>query len=266
MLAEFDWASLMLREFSNDLERSETAACCQLITPPRAAYRGQLVAGLTHERVNEVGTTERSRDEGEDRAALGAADLSVAADVGEDVLVSERDEDKLAVVRVRGEVLPEALDRFSAAILQSVKGLAKKAEGLVLGGRVLGLDKVASSVDTLQQRTAHEGGGGVPVAALWLLAGRGCGKLTIRNVVLHARLGVDLELARVDRGAQAGVVLAGVLALAVALGVVNVLGREVGTETLLGDLELAGGVTVGWQVSRNRDARDASTYRGSRGP
>lgn len=263
MLAEFDWASLMLREFSNDLERSETAACCQLIKPPWAAYRGQLVASLAHERVNEVGTTERSRDEGVDGAALGAADLSVAPDVGEDILVPERDEDKLAVVRVRCEVLAEVSDETAKTSLQGVKCLAKEAEGLVLGGRVLSLDEVASSVDTLQQRTAHEGGGGVPVAALWLLAGRGCGELTVRNVVLHARLGVDLELTRVDRGAQAGVVLARVLTLAVALGVVNVLGREVGTKTLLGDLELAGGVTVGWQVSRNRDAL---TYRGSRGP
>lgn len=124
--------------------------------------------------------------------------------------------------------------------------LSEETKGLVLGSRVLGLDKVASSVDALQQRAAHEGQGGVPPAALCLSAYLTSSQLTVRDVVLHARLRVDLELAGVDRRAQARVVLARVLALAVALGVVDVLGRKVGAETLLGDLELAGGVAVGW--------------------
>lgn len=78
---------------------------------------------------------------------------------------------------------------------------------------------------------------------------------TIRNVVLHAGLRIDLELSRVDGAAEAGVVLARILAFAIALGVVNVLSRKVAAETLLGDLEFFGGVPVGWEVS-NAQSRE----------
>lgn len=79
----------MLRELSNDLLRSETAACVVSCQEPRAAtHRAEVVASLAHERVDEVGAAEGASDEGEDGAALGGADLRVPSDMGEDVLVA----------------------------------------------------------------------------------------------------------------------------------------------------------------------------------
>jgi len=64
-----------------------------------------------------------------------------------------------------------------------------------------------------------------------------------RDVGLHARLGVDLELAGVDRRPETRVELPRVGPLAVAFRVVDVLDGEVAAEPGLGDL--AGGVVGG---------------------
>ena len=57
-----------------------------------------------------------------------------------------------------------------------------------------------------------------------------------RNVGFHARLGVDLEFARVDRRPEAGVELARVGTFAVAFRVVDVLDGQIAAEPALGDL------------------------------
>ena len=56
---------------------------------------------------------------------------------------------------------------------------------------------------------------------------------------LHAVALVDLELAVLDGRAQPRVVRSRIFALAVALGVVEVLRERVDAETVLGDLKLA---------------------------
>lgn len=77
------------------------------------------------------------------------------------------------------------------------------------------------------------------------------------NVVLHARLRVDLELPRVDRATEAGVVLPGILSIGVTLGVVNVLNREVAADALLGGLELVGNVAVGEEAENEDDVENS---------
>lgn len=52
----------------------------------------EMVRGLAHERVDKVGTTKRAGDERVDIATVRGTDLDVAANVGEDVLVTHRDE------------------------------------------------------------------------------------------------------------------------------------------------------------------------------
>lgn len=116
---------------------------------------------------------------------------------------------------------------------QSVKGLAEETHRLVLVLCPVRRRVAATHVDTAQEGATDKSLGSVPVATL------------VGNVVLHTRLGVNLELARVDGATEARVDFTGVLAIGVALGVVNVLGGEVAAETLFGNFKLASDVAVG---------------------
>lgn len=91
----------------------------------------------------------------------------------------------------------------------------------------------APKMDTPRKAEAQVPGAGGPAALL------------VGDVVLHAGARVDLELAVVDGPAQAGVVLAGVLAVGVAQRVVDVLLGAVDAQALFRDLELFRRVAVG---------------------
>lgn len=88
--------------------------------------------------------------------------------------------------------------------------------------------------------------------------------LTIRNVVLHACLLINFELAGVDRTTKAWVKLPSVLPFGIALRVVNVLGRKIAAKAFFGDLELGGSVSVSCMSVARSTWR--TTYRGSREP
>ena len=88
---------------------------------------------------------------------------------------------------------------------------------------------LSTKVDTLLECTADECLGRVPPAILCEL----CVRLrkymstmcvrTVRNVVFHACLWVDVELLRINWSAQFGMVLASILAISIPLRVVDVL-------------------------------------------
>ena len=91
---------------------------------------------------------------------------------------------------------------------------------------------------------------------------RGPATSLVGDVVFHACVGIDLELARVDGAAQSLVILTGILTIGIAKGIVDVLLRSVDAEALLGDLKFLRGITIGqkgqdpylWLNVRNGDA------------
>lgn len=98
----------------------------------------QVVSRLAHERMDEVGTAERARDERVNVAALWSADLTVLTNVGKDLRVAHRDEGKLAEVRVGSKVL------------QSVEGSSEETESLVLLVLVTTLVAAAANLNALK--------------------------------------------------------------------------------------------------------------------
>jgi hypothetical protein len=131
----------------------------------------------------------------------------------------------------------------SGKVLERVESLAEKTEGLVLSGGIAVLLEAAALLDTAEEGAANERLGCVPVSVLWELSVMlTFVYLTIRNVVLHSRLRINLELAIIDRTSKTRVECLRIIG--VSLRVVNVLGREVAAETLLCDLKFLGGVAV----------------------
>lgn len=65
-------------------------------------------------------------------------------------------------------------------------------------------------------------------------------------------LGINLQLLRVDRPTQTRVILPGVLAVRVPLGIVDVLGREVAAQSLGRDLELLRHISVSEEAADNQ--------------
>lgn len=62
--------------------------------------RGQLVTSFAHDGVNEVSTTEGACNEGSDILAAWGADLHVASDVSEDLVVAEVDQGQLTLENI----------------------------------------------------------------------------------------------------------------------------------------------------------------------
>jgi hypothetical protein len=62
--------------------------------------------------------------------------------------------------------------------------------------------------------------------------------------ILHSCSGINFKLARVNRSPQARVVSPGIFSISVSLGVIDVFGGKVATQSFFGDLELRGSVTM----------------------
>ena len=91
----------------------------------------------------------------------------------------------------------------------------------------------ATIVDAASEAEAKIAGACSPVAAL------------IGDVVLHAGIGIDLELARVHGASEPLVILSGILIVGIAKRVVDVLFGTVDSEALFGDLKFLCRITVG---------------------
>ena len=92
-----------------------------------------MVGGLTHQRMNEIRSTESSCNNRVNSSTVGRMDLDVFTDMRKDVLVSERDEDEFTKVTVCGIILTVVSAENQRDNLQSVKGSTEKLESLVLG-------------------------------------------------------------------------------------------------------------------------------------
>ena len=77
--------------------------------------------------------------------------------------------------------------------------------------------------------------------------------------VLHSGSGINFKLSRIYGTPQAGIISPGIFSICITLGVVNVLGRKVATQSLLGNLKFPRSVTVSQESqSLTKDVRYAS--------
>lgn len=159
-----------------------------------------MVGRLAQQRVDEIAATEGAyRSRQVSRSALEPSSCSDAlrrtsyqgwalarrrvdtdgvADVAEDLGVPEAEQTQLAPVRVCRE------------ILERVEESPEESVCLVVGGFSSAIAGATSKVDALQDPFANKARRGVPVSVL------------VRNVVLHARVRVDLKLDVLNRGPQ----------------------------------------------------------------
>ena len=80
----------------------------------------------------------------------------------------------------------------------------------------------------------------------------------VRNVVLHASLGINGELDLLVNGpTETAVVLTGILVISVVLGVVNVLLGPVATKSFAGNFELAGAIAEGHEAEDAKEEADS---------
>lgn len=92
-----DGAALPIRGRTGILHRSRDV---------RDGRRGQFVSCFTHDGVDKVGSAETASHQGRDVFTVGRADLDVAADVREDLVVAECGEGEFTPVGVGGKILP----------------------------------------------------------------------------------------------------------------------------------------------------------------
>lgn len=80
----------------------------------------------------------------------------------------------------------------------------------------------------------------------------------VGNVVFHAGFGVDTKLGLlINRASQAGIIIAGIFTLCVALGVVNVVFGTIAPETFGRDLELSRAVAKGHEAENAKKQSDS---------
>ena len=164
--------------------------------------------------MKKVLTTKSTSDNRIDGLAV-EVDLAVATNVRKHVSVAQSDQNKLAVVCMSRE------------IFKSVQRLAKQTKRLVLISIAVVGTRRATLLNTFSQGRSD------------VLSG--CGPVTttlIRNVIFHAGLGINLEFSGVNRTTESPVVSTRILALSVALGVVNMLLSTVDAKSVTGDLKL----------------------------
>lgn len=114
-----------------------------------------MVGGLTHQRVDEVGTTESTSDERMDHTAVWRFDFDVLAHVREDVGVPLRDQCQLTEIAVGGEVF------------EGVQGFSKQSEGLILVVLVAGGSEFSTVMNTFLECASDECFGCIPSGALY---------------------------------------------------------------------------------------------------
>ena len=171
--------------------------------------------------MHKVGTTERTSNERRDTSAIRGGHLDIVANVKEYLMMAKFVERKLTPVAVGRQ------------ILESVQSLAKQTIGFEKVFRATTLSSTATQVNHALERVTDQGRASRPTARL------------VCKVVLHARAGVNLELAGINRSAKSRVVLPSVLAISIALGVVEVLLGKIDTKTFAGNFELCSCVAMG---------------------
>ena len=186
---------------------------------------GKVISGFSQNRVQEIDSPESAGDKGVDSLS-SEVDLRVSAAVSKHIAEPELGQGKFAVVAVSTEVL-HGVERLAQAsqCLAEIGLFSRCAAGAV---------RVDPAVVNAASKAVPEiSGTGRPATAL------------VADVVLHAGLRVDFEFPRVNRATQPGVVLAGVLAVSIAKGVVNVLFGPVDAKSLFGDFEFLSSISVG---------------------
>ena len=64
-----------------------------------------MIGRFTHQRVDEIGSTESTSDQWVDVSTVGCPDLDVSSDVGKDIVVAHADESEFTEVGMGGEIL-----------------------------------------------------------------------------------------------------------------------------------------------------------------
>lgn len=183
-----------------------------------------MIVGLANDGMQEVDGTKGTGDDGIEPPALSVY-LGLGAAVREDVVVAELTEGELAVVAV------------GAKVLHAVQSLPQASERLaqifVLAFAVGAARVKPAEVDASGKAVPEVAGAGCPLPRL------------VGNVALHAGPRINLGFYGIDWTPQKRIKLAGVEAVGVALGVVDVLFGPVAAEALLGDFKLLGGIPKG---------------------
>ena len=195
---------------------------------------GQLVRDFSSDRVQEIDTAKGAGDDGVDLVASALEpNLGVATNVREDITLAHLGERELDVVAV-GEVVLQAVQTSS----QETKGLVEILVVLVSPVAAAELDAFPKELANMQRR-GHDV------------------DILIRNVILHARLGVDAELDLLVHGAaQTTVVLRRIFVIGIVLGVVDVVLGAVAAQTVGRDLELAAAIAKGEEAEDAEEQTD----------
>lgn len=128
---------------------------------------------------------------------------------------------------------------------QAVKASSQKAKGLIeilLSPSIL---VIATKLDASSKKISHVLSGSHDIGPF------------IRNVIFHARLGIDGQLPRFINGSsKAAVILPSILVVGVVFGVVNVVFRAIAPKTISGNLEFARTVAKGQETENAKEESD----------
>ncbi|KAG7147775.1 hypothetical protein HYQ46_003363 [Verticillium longisporum] len=189
---------------------------------------------FARDRVKKVDTTEGAGDERKDFiASTLKSDTGIATNVGEDVALALLNQGKLDVVAV-GEKVFEAVKPGSQKT-QSLKEILLPLVAAVF----------ATELDAVAQKVAKKLGRSHNASPL------------IRNVVLHASLGVDGKLdALINGTTKSTVISSSILVIGIVLGVIDVLLRAVAAEPVSRHLELLRAIAKGEETQHAENETD----------
>lgn len=217
--------------------------------------------------MEKIYTTKGTSDDGVD-IAVGAfeANEGVSSNMREDVSLTHFDESQFAVVAVGEEVCRRLLTCILRAFMdptrmkekrldigegehkrtfQAVKASSQKAKGLVeilLSPSVL---VIATKLDASAKKISHVLSGSHDIGPF------------VRNVIFHARLGIDGQLSRFINGpSKAAVILPSILVVGVVFGVVNVIFRAIAPKTVSSNLEFARTIAKGQETENAKEESD----------